>query len=133
MSEPQETGPVKAEPPDNAGESGPCTGEEDSPAGITSERQQVRGAGRAALQASARIVMAVGAAVAALLLRQAMRKYLGHELPTYFTFYPAVMLVGTWLGMWAGVLTTVTSALLVAYWIIPPEGIGIATGAEAVV
>jgi PAS domain S-box-containing protein len=132
MSEPQATGPVKAEPP-TAGEGGPCTREEISSAGITSERQQVRSGREAGLRALTGSAVAVGATLAAFLLRRAVQKYLGHELPTFFTFYPAVMLVGTCLGVWAGALTTVTSALLVAYWIIPAENIGIATGAEAVV
>jgi PAS domain S-box-containing protein len=60
-----------------------------------------------------------------------MLKYLGLDLPTYLTFYPAVMLVSLLLGLWPGLLTTAVAALLAAYWVIPPKGFGIGNAADA--
>ena len=65
-------------------------------------------------------IVAVGASVAALLLRLAMG-HVGEQLPTYITFYPAVMLVAILAGFWPGLLTTAASALLTDYWILPPQ------------
>jgi len=44
------------------------------------------------------------------------------ELPTYLTFYPAVMLVALLAGQWAGLVATALSALVVSYWVLPPVG-----------
>ena len=65
---------------------------------------------------------AVGLAAVAFLLRRLLTTYVGPGLPTYITFYPAVMVVATVAGFWPGVLATVVAALVVDYWILPPTG-----------
>jgi len=72
-----------------------------------------------------RYTIALLAPILAFAWRQMIVGYLGHELPTYITFYPAVMLVALLSGVWAGLLATATAALLTAYWILPPAGLHI--------
>jgi PAS domain-containing protein len=43
-------------------------------------------------------------------------------LPTYVTFYPVVLLAAVLGGMWAGIIATALSALLVEYLVLPPIG-----------
>ncbi|MGC2210518.1 MAG: ATP-binding protein [Candidatus Korobacteraceae bacterium] len=57
--------------------------------------------------------------ILALLLRKALESKYG-ELPHYVLFYPAVLLVAMLGDAWAGLLATTTSAVLVAYWVLPP-------------
>jgi PAS domain S-box-containing protein len=68
-----------------------------------------------------RCLLAVGASVAALVLRLSMGQT-GQELPTYITFYPAVMLVAVVAGFGPGLVATLSSALLADYYVIPPQG-----------
>jgi len=62
------------------------------------------------------------AVVAAFLLRYAVAHYLGLELPPYIFFYPSVMIAAILAGFWAGLLATVVSSLLAAFFIFPPRG-----------
>jgi len=54
------------------------------------------------------------------------------EIPTYITFYPAVMLVALLSGPGPGFFATILASLGVAYWILPPPGFAIASTADAV-
>ncbi len=69
-----------------------------------------------------RYALALVAVGAALLLREALGYLVGPGLPTYVTFYPAVMLVALLAGIGPGVLATVTAALVVDYRLLPPQG-----------
>ncbi len=81
----------------------------------------------------ARYIIAVAAVAVALVWRQAMVSAIHAELPTYLTFYPAVMLVALLGGQWAGLIATALSALVVDYWILPPVGqLAIETPADAI-
>jgi len=64
----------------------------------------------------------VSAVAAAFLLRVGLTAYSGPDLPTYITFYPAVMLVAIVAGFWPGVVATVLVALGTDYWLLPPTG-----------
>ena len=70
----------------------------------------------------ARYGFAVLAAAVALLVRHGLTRTTGPGLPAYVTFYPAVMFTGTLCGFGPGLLATAVSALLAAYWILPPVG-----------
>ncbi len=67
----------------------------------------------------------IGVVAVAFLLRLVLTKWVGPGLPTFVTFYPAVMLVAIAFGLWAGLLATVMVAMISAYWILPPEGFAI--------
>lgn len=67
----------------------------------------------------------IGAVAAGFLLRLIMTEYVGPGLPTYVTFYPAVMFAATVFGFRAGLLATAMAALISAYWILPPEGFAV--------
>jgi len=55
-------------------------------------------------------------------LRQAFETWVGPGLPTYVTFYPAVMVAALLAGFGPGLLATALTGLLTAYWILPPAG-----------
>ena len=76
--------------------------------------------------------ISISIVVAAFLSYQLLVKLIGGGLPTYLTFYPAVMLVALLAGFWAGLLATVTAALLAAYWILPPEGFAVSSFPDVV-
>jgi PAS domain S-box-containing protein len=66
-------------------------------------------------------------------LRAGLTALAGEGLPTYITFYPLVMGVALLGGVGPGLLATLTTALAVDYWIIPPEHeLAIANLADAV-
>jgi signal transduction histidine kinase len=67
----------------------------------------------------------IGAVTIAFQLHLVLTKWVGPGLPTFVTFYPAVMLVAIVFGLWAGLLATVMVAMISAYWILPPEGFAI--------
>jgi signal transduction histidine kinase len=69
--------------------------------------------------------LTVSVVAVAFLLRLVLTAYVGPALPTYITFYPAVMLVAIVFGFWAGLLATTTVVVISAYWILPPEGFAI--------
>ena len=66
--------------------------------------------------------IAVVAVAAGFLLRQGLTSWVGHELPTYITFYPAVMVAALVAGFGPGVLATAMTTLLVSYWVLPAQG-----------
>ena len=61
------------------------------------------------------------AVAVAVVLRRLLVAAFG-DLPTFVTFYPAVLLVATLGGGGPGILATVLSALASDYWFIPPYG-----------
>jgi len=65
--------------------------------------------------------LAVSMIAAAFLVRQMLTAFGGPGLPTYITFYPAVMLVAIIAGLWPGLVATALAALVVDYWILPPQ------------
>ncbi len=65
-------------------------------------------------------------------LRQAVTGGIGPGLPTYITFYPMVMTTALLGGFGPGLGATVLSGFFVAYWVLPPEGIAIASPVERV-
>jgi signal transduction histidine kinase len=69
--------------------------------------------------------LAVSLVAAAFLLRLVLTELAGPGLPTYVTFYPAVMVVAIVAGFWPGVVATAIVALVADYWILPPPGFGI--------
>jgi signal transduction histidine kinase len=67
-----------------------------------------------------------------LLLRLLLTAYGAPDLPTYITFYPAVMVVATVSGLWPGLLATAFVVLVTDYWILPPQGFGVASFTDTV-
>lgn len=63
-------------------------------------------------------------------LRLALTAWVGPGLPTYITFYPAVMVAALLAGFGPGLVATTLTGLSVAYWILPPEGFFIASPVE---
>jgi PAS domain S-box-containing protein len=59
---------------------------------------------------------------AAMLARVVLAHTVGPGLPTYLTFYPAVMLAATLWGGGAGLVATAASALAASYWVLPSVG-----------
>ena len=81
----------------------------------------------------ARYLLAAAAVAVALALRHALVSALHAELPTYITFYPAVMLAAVLGGVGPGLTATVLSALAVDYFVLPPTGsFVIETAADAI-
>ena len=70
----------------------------------------------------ARYACALLAVAAAFLLRAGLTRLTGGGLPTYLTFYPAVMLSALLGGVGPGLLATMAAALGVDYFILPPLG-----------
>ena len=67
------------------------------------------------------------------LLRLTLTHLVGPGLSTYLTFYPGVMLVALIGGLGPGLLATLAAALVVHYWLLPPEGLfGIERAVDAV-
>ena len=64
----------------------------------------------------------VAAVAASFGVRLALTAWIGPGLPTFVTFYPAVMAVALLAGFWSGLLATALTALVVDYWILPPVG-----------
>ena len=58
--------------------------------------------------------------VTAFLIRQALEKWLGVELPPFLLLFPVVMFAALLFGLWAGLFATVLSTMLAAVWIFPP-------------
>ncbi|MGD0744710.1 MAG: PAS domain S-box protein [Verrucomicrobiota bacterium] len=55
-------------------------------------------------------------------LRLALTAWIGPGLPTYITFYPAVMVAALLAGFGPGLLATALADLTAACWILPPAG-----------
>ena len=66
--------------------------------------------------------LAILAVAAGWLLRTAMTAWIGPGLPTFITFYPAVIVVALLSGPGPGLLTTALVIAVVGYWIMPPIG-----------
>ena len=64
-------------------------------------------------------VVAVGVAMG---LRMALEAWIGPGLPTYVTFYPAMMAVLIMTGFGPGIIASILMAFIAAYWILPPVG-----------
>jgi signal transduction histidine kinase len=75
--------------------------------------------------------IAVGAVALGTLLRYGMNVWVG-PLPTYITFYPAVMLAALLGGFWPGIVATILVDIVTDYWLLPPGGFGIASFPDAV-
>lgn len=73
----------------------------------------------------ARYAVALLAAGAAALLRISLTAWVGAGLPTYITFYPAVMLVGLLVGLGPGLLATVAAGLTAGCFFLPHAGFGL--------
>ena len=67
--------------------------------------------------------VALVAVAAALLLRKALTAYVGETLPTYITFYPAIMVVAVLAGFRSGMFATVLTVIAVDYWIASPKAL----------
>ncbi len=65
-------------------------------------------------------------------LRSALTAWIGPGLPTYITFYPAVMVAALLAGFGPGLLATALTGLSVAYWVLPPEGFAISSTVDRV-
>lgn len=68
---------------------------------------------------------AIVAVAAGMGLRLALTARIGPGLPTYITFYPAVMVAALLCGFGPGFVATASTILFVAYWILPPEGLAV--------
>ena len=75
---------------------------------------------------------AVAAVGAGMLLRQGLTAWVGPGLPTYITFYPAIMAVALLAGFGPGLLATAATLVVVDYWVITPHDFGSNNPAEAV-
>ena len=69
-----------------------------------------------------RYVFALMAVAAGFLLRSGLTRLAGGRLPTYITFYPAVMLSALLGGFGPGLVATLAAAIGVDYFILPPLG-----------
>jgi PAS domain S-box-containing protein len=58
-------------------------------------------------------------------LRLALTAWVGPGLPTYVTFYPAVMAAALLAGFGSGLVATAFSGLTAAYWLLPQEGLAV--------
>ncbi len=67
--------------------------------------------------------LALLAVAAGLGLRLGLTAQVGPGLPTYITFYPAVMIVALMGGFGPGLAATIATALVVDFWILPPAGV----------
>jgi PAS domain S-box-containing protein len=75
--------------------------------------------------------LAAGATAAALGFRVLFTRWVGPDVPTYITFYPAVMVVAVLAGFGPGLLATAMADAVVGYWVLPPVGqFAIATPAD---
>jgi diguanylate cyclase (GGDEF)-like protein/PAS domain S-box-containing protein len=83
---------------------------------LTSSTQQTL------LDWGSRYGLAVAAVAAGFGLRLAATAWVGPGLPTYITFYPAVMVAALLGGFGPGVVATGLTGLGAAYWVLPPVG-----------
>ena len=65
--------------------------------------------------------IAVTAVAVGFLLRKALTAYVGDELPTYVTFYPAVMVAALLAGLGPGLVATALTVAVVDYYIVSPK------------
>lgn len=74
---------------------------------------------------AARYGTAVVAIAAALGLRLGAEALTSPGLPTYITFYPAILAVALLAGLGPGLLAIILTVLVTAYWILPPAGFAV--------
>ncbi len=77
---------------------------------------------RGALSAFWRYALAIVAVAASDAVRVGLEAWVGPGLPTFVTFYPAVMVAALLGGIGPGLLATVATALITDIWIMPPIG-----------
>ena len=82
-------------------------------------------AGGALLRWVLRYGVAAVAVTATFTAHVAMTAWVGPGLPTYVTFYPAVIVVAILVGCGPGLVATALVALTTAYWLLPPEGFAV--------
>ena len=70
-----------------------------------------------------RDLFALAMVALAVFLRSLLTVEVGRGLPTYITFYPAVMIAALLAGFWPGMLATVLSAIYAIIWLVPPYGV----------
>jgi PAS domain S-box-containing protein len=75
------------------------------------------------LRPFARYALAVGAVGCSVLLYRVLTAWLGPGLPTYITFYPAVMVVALLGGFGPGLLATGLAGMAADFWILEPAGL----------
>ena len=73
---------------------------------------------------SARYIVAVALIGAALLLRYALRNWLGPNVP-YLQFFPAILIAAWYGGLGPGVVATATASLAAMYFFLPPAGLAV--------
>lgn len=67
------------------------------------------------------VVVSLIAVVVAFLLRRLMESLTGGELPLFVTFYPAVVFVAFLVGWIPGVIATIVSAFMAAFFVVEPR------------
>ena len=77
----------------------------------------------------ARYLVAVAVLAAALAFRHAFNDSLGLKVP-YLQFYPAILIAAWFGGLGPGLATTVASALIAMYSLLPPAGLAVADSAD---
>jgi PAS domain S-box-containing protein len=75
-----------------------------------------------ALSAFWRYALAVVAVAAGYAVRVGLEAWVGRGLPTFVTFYPAVMVAALLGGIGPGLLATAVAAVIAGIWIMPPSG-----------
>jgi len=114
-----------------AGERGVANGGTDEEYPLEKTRRRVFGLAshmssiqdRLLKRAWVRYALAVVTIGAAFLFRLLLTRHVGPDLPTYITFFPAVMVVALLGGLGPGLLATATTAVAVDYWIVSPGGL----------
>jgi PAS domain S-box-containing protein len=79
----------------------------------------------------ARYIVAVALIGAALLLRYALRSWLGPTVP-YLQFFPAILIAAWYGGLGPGVVATATASLAAMYFFLPPAGFAVGAPADIV-
>ena len=79
----------------------------------------------------ARYIVAVALIGAALLLRYALRSWLGPNVP-YLQFFPAILIAAWYGGRGPGVVATATASLAAMYFFLPPAGLAVGQTADLV-
>ena len=77
---------------------------------------------RSALMWGGRYVLACLSVAVAMGMRLVLEMWVGPGLPTYITFYPAVMVVALLVGFGPGLVATLLTCYVVAFWVVPPIG-----------
>jgi PAS domain S-box-containing protein len=79
----------------------------------------------------ARYIVAVGLIGAALLLRYALRSWLGPSVP-YLQFFPAILIAAWYGGLGPGVVATATASLAAMHFLLPPAGLAVGQPVDVV-